>query len=123
MREPPAGVIFRSPSCSAASVKCLKNANSAASIIDGAVSLSIRTIRPGQTLAFGATALIAAALRRVSRSHPRRSLSMYGLVFGCLTLALAILVFALIREIRLRRAWQRLWFVFVEQERCNAEEE
>jgi hypothetical protein len=47
---------------------------------------------------------------------------MYGLVFGCLTLALAILVFALVREIRLRRAWQRLWFVFVEQETRNAEE-
>jgi hypothetical protein len=47
---------------------------------------------------------------------------MHNLVFGCLTLALATLVFALIREIRLRRAWQRLWFVYVEQERLNAEE-
>jgi hypothetical protein len=47
---------------------------------------------------------------------------MYALVFGCLTLALAIVVFSLIREIRLRRAWQRLWFVFVEQETRNAEE-
>ncbi len=48
---------------------------------------------------------------------------MMGPLLGCASLALALLLLLLAREIRLRRAWQQLWLCKREQEQTNAEED
>jgi hypothetical protein len=35
---------------------------------------------------------------------------MIWILSGCSAMGMAMLVFALVREVRLRRAWQQLWF-------------
>jgi hypothetical protein len=48
---------------------------------------------------------------------------MFEIVLGCLSLAMAILLFVLAREIRLRLAWQQLYLRTWDQEEQDARED
>jgi hypothetical protein len=48
---------------------------------------------------------------------------MVGPWLGCMSVAMAVLVYLLAREIRLRRTWQQLWLCTWDQEQRNAEAE